>query len=595
MNKIDLNKILIEQSQRFSSLPQYLKKLILIILEKVLCIDDINRFLDIHKDKKGVEFINELFEYIDFSYFLSSKDRLRIPSEGKLIIAANHPLGALDALSLISAVYEIRNDVVIIANDVLLNLDNLSDLFLPYSLYGNHIQKDNIKRIENALLEDKAIIIFPSGEVSRFTFKGIQDKKWQKGALWLATKYQVPVLPVFIEARNSLKFYIASFFKNEIGTFLLPREIFNKKSTSLVIKVGDPIPYTAFSGGNLKLKELTTLLKKHVYFLAKGRKKLFKTEKNIIHPVSRKQIIRDLKKLNPIGKTHDGKIIYLTTYDKTPEVLKEISRLREISFRKVGEGTGKTKDIDKYDKYYKHIVLWDQSALDIVGSYRIGECFDIVNNTGISGIYNNEQFVFNENFTDILVSSVEMGRSFIHPSYWNTNALNYLWQGIGAYLSFYPNIRFLWGSVSISNNYSDTAKDHVIYYYSKWYKSEKSFATSRNKYHISKRTLEELNDIFIGENSTEDFKILKRTLKNMGYTVPVLFRRYVDICHPGGVKFIDFAVDKNFSDSVDGLILVDLNFLRNEVTDKFYKSKSLIKDTLIKDTTAILENERFQN
>jgi putative hemolysin len=576
MEKIDINSLLENNFSGFSNYNKLVKFLIVKIITIIMRVNKINEFIEKHKSKRGIEFIDDLFETLDFSYLISDKDKNRIPSEGKLIIVANHPLGGLDGLALVKMIHEVRKDVKIVVNNVLMHIKNLDNFFLPYDVFNKTLAKNSLETIQKCLENEEAIIFFPAGEVSRYKFNGIKDKKWSSGAIKLAEKYTAPILPVFIKGRNSILFYTVSSLLKSLSTVLLPREIFNKKGKSITIKIGNPIIKDAFRNFKINYNEKAKLLRKHTFLLKRNTdSNLLPTEKNIIHPVDPREIKLELSKSDILGFANDSKIIYLVEGDKT-SVIREIARLRELTFRKVGEGTGNKLDIDKYDNHFKHIVLWDEKNLEIVGSYRIGLCREIVRSIGIEGLYNSTEFNFSPEFRNILDFSIELGRSFIQQKYWKSNALDYLWQGIGAYLNKTENVRFMFGAVSISNTYSDFAKSLIVSFYNKWHKDTRNLAQSKNRFIISKPVAIEIEGILNSQKYNDDFIILKKALKNIGYSIPVLFRRYSELCEVEGVKFMDFGVDLAFSSVVDGLILLDLSKLKESSKERYYFSKSLV-------------------
>ena len=577
MQKINIKEIIESKAPDFFAKNSSFKnKILLKILNKFLKVDEINNFLEIYNEREGIEFINGVFEFLNVKYVISKEDISKIPSEGKLIIVSNHPLGGLDGLALISTIYSVRKDVKIVANDVLLQITNIQNFILPVDLYSLRMQRIQLQNIENALNNDEAIIFFPSGKVSRLYPNGISDGKWHNGAIKFSSKLEVPILPVYIDARNSILFYLMSLIHTKIGMFMLPQELFRKKNSEFKIKIGELIPGNTLKNSSLKPKILAKLLKQHTYKIGKDKPGIFLTEKTIIHPVPQELLEKELKKNKLLGITYDNKEIYLVEYDKGENILKEISRLRELTFRKVGEGTGKNCDMDIYDLYYKHIVLWDSSERAIVGSYRLGETKQILEKYGIRGLYNSSQFYLKENFIPILNQSIEVGRSFIQPKYWRSNALDFIWQGIGAYLSEYREIKYLWGAVSISDSYSELAKGLIISYYRKWYNSDKKFVEPIEEYQISKKIQLEVNSYLNGSSHKEDLKNLKNALKNIGFSIPVLYRKYTDITHYGGSKFLSFCVDVHFNNSIDGLILVDLNHLKEEYKERYYNTRSFV-------------------
>jgi putative hemolysin len=566
----------------FQKYPKIFVSFAVLFLERILRIKRINTFLTKHAEIKGISFIDELFEEIDFSYLISNKDRQKIPSEGRLICVSNHPLGALDGLALLKAVSEIRSDVRIVANDLLLHIDNLRDMFLPFTLDSRSIQRDNLIEISKALNNDEAVIFFPSGTVSRLNGLTIKDGYWHKGAIYFAQKHQVPILPVFVKAKNSLLFYIISIFSSRLSMLMLPRELFNKKNRTITIKIGEPIPAKSFSSNMIGSKVEIKLLKKHVYLIGRNQPGIFLTEKNIISPVDKKTLKKELSFATLLGYTRDEKKIYMTTFDKSPNVIKEICRLREHTFRKVGEGSGKKIDFDRYDEYYKHILIWDDLELDVVGAYRIGNCSEILSKHNAHGLYTYSLFEYTNNFIkDILPNSIELGRSFIQKKYWNTYALDYLWQGIGMFLTRNPDIKFMFGAVSISNSYSEEVKNLLVYFFSKWFRGYTHLASSRNRFIIGYKKREELSKIFDSSDYKQDFKKLKFILKQYGYSIPTLYKQYSELCENGGVEFIDFGIDESFEKCIDGLILVKINLIKAEKRERYMSNSTIYEKKVV--------------
>jgi putative hemolysin len=571
LEHIILNKFDIGRLAKFI----YIKKFLIKVLEKLLHIKEINLFIEQNEHLDEKHFINEVFEKLNFSYLISSSDFQKIPSEGRLICVANHPLGSLDSLSLLKAVLEIRNDVKIIVNDVLYNIDNLKNIFLPFRLDSTQIQKDNILAIYKAISNECAVIIFPAATVSRLKWLNVMDSTWNKGAVHFANKFDAPVLPVYIDGKNSFLFYFISLFSKKISMLLLVHELFNKRNKSIRIKIGDIIPSKAFTSSYIDMKYQTKLLKKHVYMLGHNQKGIFVTEKNIIHPIDRKIIKRELNNADHLGTTKEGMKIFLTTKNESPQTLMEIARLREITFRKVGEGTGGKLDLDKFDNYYSQLIVWDDTNLEIVGSYRIAKGENIINNYGSEGFYTSSLFNYSREFVDnYLNDSIELGRSFVQRKYWNSNALNYLWQGIGAYLKNNESVKYLFGGVSISNNYPESVKELIIFYFNKWYVDKLNLAQSKSRYIINVGKQTEYSQIFYGITAKEDYRILKNMLKPYGFTVPVLYKHYSELCDENGVKFLDFGVDPDFENCVDGLILVQVDLIKEEKKQKYIKAQS---------------------
>ncbi|MFY8160533.1 MAG: lysophospholipid acyltransferase family protein [Candidatus Kapaibacteriota bacterium] len=608
MQNIDIKEIVLSKYPSLEAkFPKPIINLIIIFIGYFTKVNYINDFISKNRDKFNLDFIDELFETLDFSYYLTNKDKQKIPSEGRLIIVANHPLGALDGLTLLKAVSEVRKDVKIVANDVLQHITNLNDLFISIDIYSTKSYKKNVELIESALKKEEVLIFFPAAEVSRLSIKGILDKDWQRGAIKFAKKFNSPILPIFIQGKNSISFYLFSFLNKNFSSALLPREMFKQKSKSITLYVGNIIPASSINQSNLNERAEIKLLKKHTYLIGKNKPEIFKTEKNIIHPVAKKEIKFELLKSELLGVTKDNKKIYLCDYPNSENVLKEISRLRELTFRKVGEGTGKKYDLDIFDRYYKHIVLWDEDELEIVGSYRLGVTKELIEMGGKDYLYNSQLFEFSNQMDYFFENSLELGRSFVQQKYWGTNALDYLWQGIGAFLSKYNEIRYLIGAVSISGNYHEDAKHLIVAYYKKWYSlncnsldynsenynsvdfnntnfilnvsslSNNKIAKAKFPFEITEKHTNLVNSILVSDEHEKDLKYLKNALKNYGLTVPVLLRKYTDICEYGNVHFLDFGVDEAFGNSIDCYIVLDLHYLKSDFKKRYLFSNSFVK------------------
>jgi putative hemolysin len=565
---INIQKEIEKKFPNINKKQSLLKKSLFKVAKKIVHEDSINKFLSKNSHLKGFEFVDAVLDYFDFDYTVSSNDLQNIPSSGKVVIIANHPLGGLDALCLLRLISQVRKDVKIVANDFLVGLETLKPLLIPIDNFKLRQSKNDIKRIYEALNNEEAIIIFPAGEVSRASTKGIKDPTWSKGFLNFAKNANAPILPIFLDAKNSKTFYTISIINKTFSTLLLSNEMFNKKSKRIGITVGEIIPNENISPKGIDKKYLIALYKKHLYALKKRKKSFFQTQNAIAHPQKRQDLVRELKTAKLIGQTSDGKKIYLYDYIDDSVVLKELGRLRELSFRKVGEGINKKRDTDKYDIYYQHIILWDENDLEIVGSYRIGNSDFIFKNIGVKGFYSNNLFRYKEDFTPYLKNSIELGRSFVQPKYWGTRALDYLWYGIGAYLKDNPHIKYMFGPVSMSATLPTVAKDMMVFYYSHYFKDEKMLINPNLPYQYS-NNISDIKNVFDLNDRRKDFKFLKSSLASMNVSVPTLYKQYSDIANEGGVKFLGFNVDKDFASCVDGFILVKVEEIKDSAKKRY--------------------------
>lgn len=567
---IDIQK---EITNKFPKLAnsRMIKKSLFKIARKLIHEDDINKFLNENNHLESFDFIDAVLDYFKFDFTYSSNDIENIPSTGRVVIIANHPLGALDALSLLKLVSKVRKDVKIVANDFLEGFDPLKPLFINIDNFKSKQAKENIQKIYNSLNNDEAIIIFPAGEVSRVSPTGIKDNRWQKGFLKFASKTNSPILPILVDAKNSKTFYTLSILNKTFSTLLLSDEMFKQKDKNITIKIGKIIPNENIAPKALDKDYVVSLYKKHIYALKKGKKQYFQTQNPIARSEDRKTLKKELKESQLLGETNDGKKIYLFQYHKDSAVINEIGRLREVSFRQVNEGVNKKRDIDIYDKYYEHIVLWDEEELEIVGAYRIANGAKVHKEFGVYGFYTNTLFRFKKEFEPYLKDSIELGRSFVQPKYWGSRALDYLWYGIGAYLKNNPQIKYMYGPVSLSPSLPLVAKELIIHFYKNYFGFKELFVNSTNPFNRIKAN-EEYIDIFTFDDYKKDFKKLKTTLNSLGVAVPTLYKQYSELCEEGGVEFHGFNIDPDFSNCIDGFIFVRVDKVKSSKRQRYIEN-----------------------
>jgi putative hemolysin len=533
----------------------------------------INDFLHDNDHLGSFEFIENALEKLDFSYSLSNKDLQNIPASGRVIIIANHPLGGLDALALIKAISTIRKDLKIVANDFLNAIKPLEPIIIDINNFKNRQSKESINKIYDALNADEALIIFPAGEVSRATPKGVRDGEWHKSFLNFASRTSSPILPVYIGGKNSKTFYSVSALNKKLSTLLLSNEMFKQKGKEIELIIGELIPSSNTLPLSLKKDKVVELYKKHLYGLKIGIS-YFQTQAAIALAEDRRDIKKELKSAQRLGETKDGKIIYLYEWSSNNgSILNEIGRLREISFRQVGEGVNKRRDIDKYDRHYKHIVLWDNEELEIVGAYRIGIVSEILQKQSVEALYTNSLFTYDAAFSPYLANAIELGRSFVQPKYWGSRALDYLWQGIGAYLKNNPQIKYLYGGVSLSQSYPKVAKDMILYFYEHYFGAQEQLVRAKLPYKID---LEEPSmQLFLKELSLldykEDFKSLKKALAFLGLSVPTLYKQYADLCEEDGISFCAYNIDADFSECVDSFIVLSVDKIKEKQKERYFQ------------------------
>lgn len=550
------------------------------LLKSLMHEQEINDFILSHQHLKGFAFLEQVLDHFDFSYQVNHKQLQSIPSEGKVIIVANHPIGSLDGLALLKLVRSVRPDVKIVANDLLAKITPLKEVFLSVdNMNSRAAYKGQFKAMLQALQNEEAVIIFPAGEVSRIRPNGIRDGKWKTGFLKLAEKSKAPVLPIFVDARNSTLFYSLSTLYKPLGTLMLVQEMFNKQAQKIEFHIGKPMAYEAIATWPKQGKALANQFRKHLYRLGKPKKLKKKpfiaTLETIAHPVERKALKQAISEGEKLGQTQDGKIIYLLDYEADSPVMQEIGRLREFTFRSVEEGTGKRLDLDHYDAYYQHLVLWDEQDWEIVGAYRLGNCARIrqmqqdgIIQTTQNPFYSASLFEFTDEIEAKLDNAIELGRSFVQPKYWGKRSLDYLWFGIGAYLKKHREIQYLFGPVSLSNAYPQNAKELISSFYLQQFGDYQSLAKARLPFAISENTLTIASSEFSGDYR-ESFKKLNALLNLQGVKVPTLFKQYAELCEDKGCRFIDFNIDPDFADCIDAFIFVELDKIKAKKRQRY--------------------------
>ncbi len=520
---------------------------------------EIERFILEHGHLKGSVLLAQALDYLNVRYAVDHVEQAGIPETGRCIIVANHPAGVIDALALLHFVSRIRPDVKIVANEALGALGLLDDMLIPVSVFNASNRKSGIEAVKRALLDEQCIIFFPAGEVSRLRPNGIKDSTWRSGFIRLAAEFSAPVIPVRIQARNSALFYSASTIYKPLGTLLLPREITARRNTRITLRVGKPHTVAAESGPQPSLKAI----RQNLYAIGTRTDSRASGPVPLIAALDARVIKAELAKLKLLGTTPDGKQIYGGRIAAGSALLQELGRLRELSFRAVGEGTGRGLDIDKFDAWYHHIVLWSPEHLEIAGAYRLAIGEAVYADYGLPGFYSASLFDYACGFLPKIVQGAELGRSFVVPKFWNSRSLDNLWHGIGAFLSDYPQVRYLFGPVSISADLPIAARERLVRHYAHFYGSQEASAKAKRPFRF-------LGQQTQAENCEADFTVMKTELQSMGVKVPTLYKQYTDLCKPGGVQFMAFGVDPDFSNAIDGLLSLDIEKIKPAKYQRYF-------------------------
>jgi len=547
---------------------QFLYKSALWVLRGLLCEREIKRFAEAYPNLHGIEFIEHVLDFFKFSFTARDSELDNIPTEGRLIIVANHPIGSLDGLALLKLVSGVRSDVKILANDLLQAIEPLHELLIPVPVFktrGNAVRSEPLKRLYKHLEGEGALIVFPAGEVSRLRPQGVRDHHWHTGFLKMALRAHAPVLPIHVKAHNSAWFYGASMLYKPLATLLLVQEMFRQQRGHIDFRIGELVPLKSFNVEQLTLAQRAKMFRRHVYRLGQNKNGILKTQRPIARAEPRQALKKAVEDCERLGSTQDGKHIYLYRYDGNSPILREIGRLREIAFRAVEEGTGRRRDLDNYDTWYTQLILWDEDELEIAGAYRLGDAQQIVAERGLNGLYSHSLFAYHpERMQDFVTQGLELGRSFVQPKYWGKRSLDYLWQGIGALLQQHPQYRYLFGPVTMSASLPSVAQDALVQFFGDHFPDPDQLAQARTPFMPNSRPLPDISDDY-----ADDLVYLKHFLAHQGASIPTLYKQYADLCDKGGVRFLGFNVDADFGNAVDGLVMVDIQRLKAQKRKRY--------------------------
>lgn len=544
-------------------------------LMKVLRISTLNKLYNRHKHLSDVEFLTALLEDLQIEFEIPEEDLRRIPKTGAFITISNHPLGGIDGILLMKLLLAKRPDYKIIANFLLHRIEPLRPFIMPVNPFEEHKDAKSstagfIQAIRH-LRSDMPLGIFPAGEVSTYRDgKLVVDKPWEETAMKLVQRAQVPVIPIYFHAKNSSLFYRLAKLSDTFRTAKLPSEIFTQKRRVIKVRIGNAISVKD-QREHQDIAGFTDFLRRKTYMLSKAydkeTTKLKDIPKNIKIPKSPKKIVQQVdpeKMIDEVDqlRVNDKRLlqsknyeIFLAKSDVMPHVMMEIGRLREITFRKIGEGTNKSIDIDHYDQYYHQMFLWDNEANAIAGAYRMGMGSEIYAAYGLEGFYLNELFKFEPELYKMMGQSIEMGRAFIIPEYQQKPMpLFLLWKGIVHCTLRFPEHKYLIGGVSISNKFSNFSKSLMIEFMKSNYYDPyiAQYITPKKEFKVK---LADADKDFIFDESEADLNKFDRLIDELEpneLRLPVLIKKYVK----QNAKVIAFNVDPLFNNAIDGLMYI---------------------------------------
>lgn len=547
--------------------------------EKLLSLDRINatyrRLSETSSD--SLNFFSACLHLLNISLDIQNSMDARLPEKGPLIVIGNHPFGGLDGIILSAFISGFRQDVKILGNYFLGAIPEIRPSLIAVDPFESaHAVTRNTAPLKDTLhwlKKGGALIVFPAGEVSSLQIRQgqVTDKIWSPHVASLIRHSRASVLPVFFSGRNSNLFNLLGLLHPRFRTMLLPRELMQMKSSSVRLTVGSVIPYSHLSGfdsdraiaDHLRLKTFIlknrtprpqdrALIKSGVFFRTRPLAPL-------LPAIPKNRIAEEITALSDTQKMvrHGDFSVFIASASQIPNLLNEIGRLREKTFREVGEGTGKNIDLDRFDQHYLHLFVWNHRSHEIVGGYRLGQSDKIISRYSTRGLYCSTLFRFKNGFLKQLGPGLEMGRSFVSTDYQkHYSSLWLLWRGIGQYIARNPKYNILFGPVSISNDYHTVSRKLMVQF----------LKDTRNNQALS-RYVKPKNPVRHGRIRLLDKETIRSGLKSIDHVsaaieeieqdrkgVPVLLRHYLKL----NASFLSFNRDKKFSNVIDGLLVVDL-------------------------------------
>jgi putative hemolysin len=543
------------------------------VLLRVLRISSINKIYENNKHKTDLNFLNGILDDCKIKFDIPEEDLKRIPKEGPFITVSNHPLGGIDGVLLLKLLIEKRADYKIIANFLLHRIAPLKPYVMPVNPFETRKDaKSSMAGIKNALLhlrEGKPLGIFPAGEVSTYKDGKLKvDKPWEEPAIRLIKKANVPVIPIYFHAKNSRLFYVMSKISDTLRTAKLPSEVMSQKGRVIRVRIGKPISVKD-QDAYTEIPSFYEFIRKKTYMLANPFEKshrIISTQNIKIKKSARK--ITAQRNTNLFVKEvaalreKEGRLLESKNYEvffaeakDIPNLIHEIGRLREITFRAVGEGTKKDIDLDIYDQYYHHLFLWDRVANCLAGAYRMGLGKDIYKKYGINGFYLQTLFRIEPELHQMMKNTIEMGRAFIIGEYQQKPMpLFLLWKGIVHVTLRYPEYKYLMGGVSISNQFSDFSKSLMIEFMKSHYYDSYIAQYIRPKKEYKVKLKEDDKD-FVFDATKADMQKLDKIIDEIEpgiLRIPVLIKKYVK----QNARLVAFNVDPKFNNAVDGLMYI---------------------------------------
>lgn len=528
---------------------------------------------------------------MNVDYSISEQDLARIPINGKIVVVANHPFGGIEGIIMAAILQRVRPDVKIMANYLLSAIPEMRDLFIFVDPFGGQAAARanlaGMKQTISWLKEGHMLGVFPAGEVSHFKWgtRKISDPQWSDTIAKIIRKTESPVLPMFFKGHNRLAFQIAGLLHPRLRTALLPRELINKGGTAIEVRVGNSIPFSKLK--KLETDEALTEYLRHRTYMLENRPATENETKivslscsntvPVIEAINSELLVLDVEGLPEsqlLLESGDMQVFHAAS-KQIPNMLLEIGRLREITFRATDEGTGKAVDLDEFDEYYQHLFVWNKVKTELVGAYRLGRTDNIIKRFGKKGLYTTTLFNIKSSFFEEIDPALEMGRSFVRPEYQRSfSPLLMLWRGIGHYVAKYPKYKTLFGPVSINKEYQSSSRQLMVTFLKihNYLPNLAAKVKARTPFRIRKIKGWDRKTSNRIISSIDEVSDVVSDLEWDDKGVPILLKQYLKL----GGKLLGFNVDPNFSDVLDGLILVDITKTDPKIMERYMPKEKLI-------------------
>lgn len=559
------------------------------VLTEVSGLKKLERFYNAIEDLHDRDFVAAVFKNLELEIEVDPADLQNVPKDGPLMFVSNHPYGAIDGLALVHVLGGVRPDLKVMANFLLQQLEPLRDRFIgvnPFEQLSSLSSFQGMRQAMAHVKEGNALAIFPAGEVSswRTEIKAVADPRWKTPVIKLAQHVQAPVVPVWFDGANSVVFHVLGMIHPNLRTLALPNEMLRMRGRSVRMRIGKPIPpkdIAAFSS----TEQLARYLRAKTYALGSGvqvKRELFsplrfpQRPKEVVEPIAVDKLEKEIASIADLKLNSQAEFdLFLAPAGRIPNILREIGRLREVTFRIVGEGTNKSIDLDEFDLYYDHLFLWDRERQRLAGAYRIGDGKRIMSRYGKRGFYTYTLFRMDRPMDRVLRRSFELGRSFIALEYQRQRLPLYmLWRGLLLHITANPDHQYLIGPVSISGTYSRISRSLIMEFVQQHH-YDKEMAASvrpRNKFRIKP---DKVDREALVQASMADLKRMDRLIAEVDpneTSMPVLLKKYLLL----NARIIGFNRDPRFNDALDGLMVLDLTKLPERTVEDLRKGMEAV-------------------